>query len=226
MSFDLALRDSASDAWHAQLDHPFVAGLGDGSLPRDRFQHYVAQDYRYLVDYGRLLALATARAPDLPTMRRFAELTHSILATEMDLHRDFAASWGLSTADLEATIPTRTTRAYTDFLLRTAALGDFPELVAALLPCMWSYAEIGARLAAARASGASDPGPYAPWVETYADPEFHALSDWCRALTSQLADGAGEATRQRMHAAFTAAVEHEVEFWEASWVVGEPSVRR
>ena len=71
----------------------------------------------------------------------------------MDLHRQFAQRWGISAEELESTTTAPATDAYCDFLLRTAALGDFAELVAAVLPCMWSYSEIGSRLAAAGLTG-------------------------------------------------------------------------
>ena len=120
-----------------------MRGIGDGSLPEDRFRFYVRQDYLFLIDYGRLLALGAARAPRLEWMRRFAALAQAVLETEMDLHRRFAARWGVTVDQLESERPAPATAAYCDFLLRTAALGDFAELVAALLPCMWSYADIG-----------------------------------------------------------------------------------
>ena len=71
-----------------------------------------------------------------------------------------------------------TTRAYTDFLVRIAATGDYAELVAALLPCMWGFSEIGLTLAA---RGLPADQRYAKWVRIYADPEFAALAGWCRA---------------------------------------------
>jgi thiaminase/transcriptional activator TenA len=222
MSVDHQLRLAAAVEWQAQLDHPFVAGLGDGSLSRERFQHYVAQDFVFLVDYGRLLALATARAPDLPTMRRFAELTQAILVAEMDLHRAFAAEWGIAEDVLAATEPTAATRAYVDALLRTAALGDFCELVAVVLPCMWSYADIGVQLAANRDAGRTDPGPYAPWVNTYSSAEFTDLADWCRTLLRDVADGAPPAAHARIASAFRGAAAHEVRFWDASWNLEPP----
>lgn len=215
-----------------------MRGIGDGTLPLDRFRHFVRQDYVYLVDYGRLLALGCARAPELTTMRRFAELTQAILVTEMDLHRAFALDWGIAPQELEAEPPTPTTRAYVDFLLRTAALGDFADLVAALLPCMWGYAEVGARLAAAQppaaapdaaaapavAPPAPDVNPYARWIATYADPEFQALAAWCRELMDRLGAAADAPARARLHDVFAQSSRHELAFWDAAWRLERPAV--
>lgn len=212
--FSAELRADAADVWEAQHAHPFVRGIGDGTLPEAAFRHYVRQDYVFLVDYGRLLALACARAPELASMRRFAELTQAILVTEMDLHRSFAEAWEIAPADLEREPATPTTSAYTDYLLRTAALGDFAELVAALLPCMWGYAEVGERLAAA---GMPAHRGYARWVQTYADPDFQALAAWCRTLADELGNEADPATRARMRRAFIASSRHELAFWDAAW---------
>jgi len=214
VSFSAALRDAAAEPWEAQLAHPFVLGVGDGSLPEARFRFYVRQDYVFLADYGRLLALGAARAPRLEWMRSFAALAHTVLETEMDLHRALAASWRIGAADLEAETPAPATRAYCDFLLRRAALGDFAELVAALLPCMWSYAEIGERLAAA---GAPEHAGYRRWIETYASKDFAQLAVWCRELADAVGADAGAAGRERMCAAFGASVGHEIAFWDAAW---------
>jgi thiaminase/transcriptional activator TenA len=206
------LRSMAAGIWEAQHAHPFVQGLGDGTLEAERFRHFVRQDYVYLIEYARMLALAAARAPQLTWMRRFAELAGSTLGTEMEMHREFAAAWAIAPEELEYERATATTRAYTDFLLRTAALGDFAELVAALLPCMWGYAEVGRALAPRIAEN-----PYATWIELYASPEFAAQAGWCRALTDELASGLDDAGRQRMLEAFLQSSRHELEFWDSSW---------
>src|SRR6185295_18622287 len=92
-SFSAELREAAAPVWERHVAHPFVAGIGDGSLPEEKFRFYVRQDYLFLIDYGRLLALAAARAPRLEWMRRFSALAQSVLESEMDLHRQFAARW-------------------------------------------------------------------------------------------------------------------------------------
>jgi thiaminase/transcriptional activator TenA len=196
------LRDAAP-SWGAAVGHPFVAGLGDGSLPEDAFRFYIRQDYLFLIDYGRLLSLAAARAPRVSWMRTFAGLSSSVLETEMSLHREFAARWGI--ADLGSEVAAPATSGYCNFLLRTASLGDFGELAAAVLPCMWTYAEIGAALAVSASSER-----YREWIDMYASSEFAELAGWARSVVDEVSgDG--------MEAAFEASCAHEVMFWDAAF---------
>jgi thiaminase (transcriptional activator TenA) len=215
-AFSEQLRAAAADVWEAQHAHPFVRGIGDGTLPVERFAHYVRQDYVFLIEYARMLALGAARATDLETMRRFADIAQAILGEEMELHRAFAREFGISEAELEAEPPAQATQAYTDFLVRTAALGDLGELAAALLPCMWGYAELGQRLAAA---GVPDDVRYARWIETYAAPEFEELAAWCRGLVDRLGAAAGDDGRARMTRAFVTCSRYELAFWEMGWTL-------
>lgn len=204
----------AQPVWEAQHSHPFVQGIGDGSLDIEKFKFWVRQDYLFLIDYARLLALAVARAPDLDSMRRFADLVHSTLNVEMNLHRSYAADFGISTAELEAEEKAPTTRGYTDFLLRVAALEEFSGLIAALLPCMWGFSDLGQRLA-------QGPGPaderYAKWIEMYSSEEFAELAVWCRALVDRVAAGLPEDTLRRMEDAFLTSSRYELLFWEMAW---------
>jgi len=209
-----ALRALAEPIWRAQHEHPFVRGIGDGSLDLERFSHWVRQDYRFLIEYSRLFGLAAARAPDLDTLGRFADLLQATARTEMDLHRAYAREFGITEAELEREPMAPTTRAYTDFLIRVAATGDFVELAAALLPCMWGFAEIGQAL---KAHGLPAEPRYAKWIEMYADPGFAALAEWCRALVNRLAEGAGEAGRRRIEEAFLTSSRYEYLFWEMAW---------
>ena len=205
------LRRLADPIWEAQHDHPFVRALGAGDVDRKKFERWLRQDYLFLIEYARLLAVAAARAPDLETMRRLADLLQATLGVEMDLHRSYVAEFDITATDLLAETMAPTTRAYTDFLLRTATLGDFAELVAALLPCMWGFSEIGRRLA-------SRPRPnderYARWIDMYAAPEFAALADWCRALLDRVAGELEGEAAQRVESAFLTSSRYEYLFWD------------
>jgi thiaminase/transcriptional activator TenA len=210
------LRALAAPVWQAQHEHPFVRGIGDGSVDRRQFEYWVRQDYAYLIEYARLFALAVARAPDLQTMTRFATLTQETLLTEMSLHRAYAARFGISEAQLEAEVKSPSTQAYTDFLLRTASLGDFGELVAALLPCMWGFSELGREM---KERGLPEDPLCAEWVEMYASPEFAELAEWCRDAVDRLAEGLPEAHLDRMRDAFLTSSRYELRFWEMAYTL-------
>jgi len=208
------LHKKAAAIWEAQIQHPFVRGIGDGTLSLEKFKFWLRQDYVFLIEYARLLALAAARSPDLDTMTRFATLLKETVEVEMNLHRAYAAEFGISLAELEKELPAPTTRAYTDFLLRVATVGDFAELAAALLPCMWAFSEIGRRLAAQPAPAEKR---YAKWIAMYSSREFAELAQWCRDLLDRLAAGLPQRDLQKLEATFLTSSRYEWQFWEMAW---------
>jgi thiaminase/transcriptional activator TenA len=193
-----------------------VTGIGDGTLELDRFRHWVRQDYLFLIDYSRSLALAAARAPDLETMRRFADLAQATLGEEMELHRAYAREFEITESELEREQMAPTTRGYTDFLVRTAAHHDFAELVGALLPCVWGYNEVGLRLAE---HGRPADERYASWIQMYSSDEFAELAAWCREVTDEVGQGLAPAARQRVTDAFVTSSQYELAFWEMAWTL-------
>ncbi len=213
-SLSVELRGSADAVWEAQHRHPFVRGVGDGTLEPERFKVWVRQDYLYLIEFARLHALGTARAPGLQAMTRFADITQGLLHMEMDLHRAYAGEWGISNAELEREEMLPTTQGYTDFLVRTAAVGDFVELTAALLPCIWGYEEIAQRLA--DADRPSDER-YRRWIAMYASSEFAELAGWARELTDHAGEDVGAAGRERARRAFLTSSRYELAFWQMAW---------
>jgi len=212
--FTARLRRKAAAIWEAQHQHPFVGGIGDGKLDLEKFKFWLRQDYVFLIEYARLLGLAAARSPDTETMSRFAGLLNETLETEMSLHRAYAGEFGISREELEREQPAPTTRAYTDFLLRVAATGDFAELAAALLPCMWSFSEIGQRLSAQPAPGDIR---YARWIAMYSSKEFAELAEWCRKVLDNLAADLPERELMKLEEAFLTSSRYEWQFWEMAW---------
>ena len=209
-SFSDRLRRLAEPIWAAQHAHPFVQGIGDGTLALEKFRFWVRQDYLYLIEYARVFAAGALRAPDLETMTTFADLLHATLRTEMDLHRSYAAEFGMSLSDLERERKAPTTQGYTDFLLRVATIGDFAEFAAALLPCMWGFSEVGERLAA---RGMPPDPRYAKWIAMYSAPEFAELARWCRKLVDRLGADAPAGVRTKMEEAFVASSRSPARTW-------------
>ena len=205
----------ASGIRRAILEHPFITGIGDGSLDVEAFKFYICQDYVYLIEYSRMLAIASARAPDLETMGWFAKLLDGTLNVEMDLHRSYCAQFGITTGDLESTRPAPTTLAYTNFLLNVAHQGSFGQLAACFLPCQWGYWEIGDQLS--RKGKPAHAPLYSQWIDMYTDPEYVALAKWARSKADQLAEEASPSGVTRMEETYLTSFRYEYLFWEMAY---------
>ncbi len=90
MSLAETLWEENAGLARAVLDHPFVRGIGDGTLPVESFREYVAQDALYLESFARAYALALAHSPDRTGMKDFAGLVAGVLE-ELELHDAYAA---------------------------------------------------------------------------------------------------------------------------------------
>lgn len=191
----------------AEIDAlPFVRGLGDGTLDRDAFRWYLAQDALYLRDFARALAEAARLAPTSAEQAFWAGSAQNAIAEELRLHE----SWIGGTA-LAGTAPGPVTTAYVNHQLAAAARGDYRVLVAALLPCFWLYQDLGERLRAQ-----SHPRhPYRSWLDAYADPAFADAARQAVGIVTQAAAAADERTREAMLDAFRRSAVHEREFFAA-----------
>ncbi|MGV0871513.1 TenA family protein [Mycolicibacterium sp. XJ879] len=183
------------------LANPFVRGIGDGSLDRNLFAGYIAQDAFFLESFARAYGLALARSSDTATLLTFADLLAGV-REELGLHASYAASWGIEMAGVE---PAPATLAYTEFLLATAATSDIGVVCAAMTPCMRLYAHIGTTLDAGTA------GPYAQWVQTYADPDFEEVAALLERLLDQHANDVDAA-----RVAYGRAMRLELAFFDAA----------
>jgi thiaminase/transcriptional activator TenA len=204
----------AEPHWKGQLAHPFVRGLGDGTLGEERFRRWILQDYRYLQDYARVFAWAAAKADSLASMSWYAGVLDLTLNTEMQLHRDYAARFGITHEDLESEAPWPTTRAYTDFLVRTAAEGEMLDLLAALLPCTWGYVYLARDLSR---GGPPDDPRYAEWIDQYASAEFAEALAWLREEMDRLGEGISAPREKGLTEIFMTSVRYEGLFWEMCW---------
>ncbi len=210
------LRAACATDWRrAHEEHPFVVAMGEGTLSLERFQYFMQQDYLFLIDYARVLAIAAAKSPDLAAMGHWASLLDETLNSEMELHRGFCADFGITVEQLEATEPTPATVAYTDHLVRSAYDGDIHELSAALLPCQWGYDEVGRSLA--KVLKAPVDSFHARWVAGYNVLEYQELTTWLRMFVDALGETATDRQRSRMLSAFRASTRYEYLFWDAAW---------
>ncbi|NIO05732.1 MAG: thiaminase II [Proteobacteria bacterium] len=214
MKYTNRLRQYTHEIWEANYYHPFVQAIGSGTLSEEKFEFYLAQDYVYLKDYCRLLALGVAKGHNLKSMGRLSELLQTTLQVEMDLHRAICADFNLSPQDLEATEPAPNCLGYTSYLLRIAYEGDSLDFLAAFLPCAWGYVEIGRRL---KRKGLPQHAHYAKWIETYASPEFWEFTESIKEEINHLAQGLPPQKLERLQEIFKFSCRWEYLFWEMAW---------
>ncbi len=217
------LKTAAGPVWTDYVDHPFVRGLGDGSLPAAAFRHYLIQDYLFLIQFARAYALAAYKAETLSEMREAAAMVSALIDTEMALHLEYCADWGLSEADVTATEEDLATTAYTRFVLERGMAGDALDLHVALAPCVVGYAEIGRALSGGARAGT----PYARWIDMYAGDEYQEIAAGAARQLDVLAAGRGGAGREASLArVFTQATRLEVAFWGMGLAVAEGEGRK
>lgn len=201
-----ALWQANQDLASATLGHPFVQGIGDGSLDRAKFAYYVGQDAFFLEAFARAYSIAAAKAPTWKMFQVFHGLTAGVLE-ELNLHGGYAQEWGV---DLSTVAPGNATRQYTDFLLNIAWSADPGTTAVAMSPCMRLYAFLGQSLAA----NPSQSHPYTAWIDTYSSDQFEPLAQQLEELVN--AQAADHDLTQRT---YRYAMVCELNFFEAAWQI-------
>ncbi|WP_112309608.1 TenA family protein [Pseudogemmobacter bohemicus] len=210
------LRASCEADWLAYTQHDFLEQLQDGTLPRAAFLSYLRQDYVFLIHFARAWSLAVVKAGSLAEMQAASATVHGLLHHEMGLHIRLCGEAGISAADLAATEEATGNLAYTRYVLDAGLSGDFLDLLAALMPCVLGYGEIGARLI--RMAGET---PYRDWIDTYGGETWQQICREAGALfDAAIRDRLGEAPQtlprwRQLERHFRTATRLEAGFWRA-----------
>lgn len=223
-SFSAELWAGAADIYAAILEHPFLTGLTDGTLPPAAFDCYVVQDALYLRRYAQALAALAARAPSAEQAEMFARHAAEAISVERRLHGSLLAEVGIDPSAAAKAEPAPACLAYTSYLLATVTTGSFAEGVAAVLPCYWIYWEAGKHL---ERLGSPDPR-YQTWIGTYAGEEFGATVREVLAVTDELgrpgssgfsgsAGSLSETDRMAARRHFRVASRYEWMFWDMGY---------
>ena len=207
--FSTLLRAEADPIWEKIFRNSFLEELREGTLPMEKFRYYLAQDYLYLEGFARTVALALAKAPGSREM----ELLSRRVATpvERPMHQRLMPLAGLSIDDAEKRGRSPTNLAYVNHMISTAALGGLGQAAAALLPCPWTYHEIGGTL------GPVEHPVYSQWVAPYSE----GLLEESTAAWRELLDGeaaiASAPEKEAMRRAFHTSSRYEYLFWEMAY---------
>lgn len=212
-SWSMTLWEGIAPIFDAIVAHPFVTGLTDGSLPADAFADYVAQDVHYLRTYSRALAVVAAKAPTLTDTAMFARHAAEVFDVELSLHGELLPALGLAADSVDSAVVSPTTQAYVSYLLATTYGGSFADGLAAVLPCYWIYAEVGAELLH---RGSTDPR-YQRWIDSYGGEEFAATVTEVLALADRIRPTLSPADEAVARTHFVTTARYEWMFFDAAY---------
>lgn len=215
MSFSNRLRQLAKPIWDAQLTHPFVVALGNGTLPARKFKYYILQDARFLGDLARIFAAGAVKAPDSDSALRFAKLSEETIVVERSLHESYGQQWKMTAQQMTSVPMAPTNYAYTRHMLAAAHSGSAAEITVVALPCAWIYCVVGQHLL--KHGPPKKNHPYRDWLMLYASPEFAEVQQWMRNKVDQWAKTAGAEEKRRMEESFIISSRYEWMFWEMAW---------
>ena len=220
-SLSAELRDQSDRIWTGQHAHPFLSELARGVLPLEKFRFFVEQDIMYLPDFARCIAMGAAKSATEAELEFFARQLDGTINLELpNQYRVLDQVCRLGAADRGGALGKAPANvAYTSFMLGVAAQGGPLEIMAAILPCAWSYAEIAGRLA----DEIADHPVYQDWVGFYTTDEVLGLIRQMRQSFDEMAlrAGPGPQTRQRLAEIFTTSSRLEGAFWEMAYTLDQ-----
>lgn len=215
MSFSRELQDKAKTVWEDCYNHPFLQELGSGSLKKDVFMFYLKQDYKYLIEYAKIFALGALKAKDEELVKLFTFSQQAVL-NEMNLHREYMAQYGILPQEVENTLPSLFNRAYTSNMMVVGYQEGLVELMAALLPCGWTYYDFGCRLMRDFKDNLHA-NYYKSWITTYASEDFYESFQWFFPVMDKLCADKSAVELQHIADIFVSSVEFEYLFWDMAY---------
>lgn len=214
------LLDAARDIWAEYNAHPFVQGIQNGTLDRERFRYYMIQDYLYLEDYLKVFALGLAKAKSRQTAQMFAGYITLLTGTEMDIHRGYMGRLAITQEELDGTARALDSLSYTSYMIRTAYEGEEPEILTATLACAYSYQVIAHRMAEEYPAAVEDEF-YGDWVKGYISPEYAQGNQRLMEMVDRLTGQYTQPQLDKLREIFVACSRYELAFWDMAWEMKE-----
>ena len=208
--------EASKEIWQAYNEHPFVLGIQNGTLDREKFRYYIVQDYLYLEDYAKCFALGVAKAKSLETANLFAKYI-SVMNGELDVHKGYLARLGVTKAEIEASARSLDNLSYTSYMLRIAYEEGEAEIMAAILACALSYEVIAAKIEKNKPDSVAH-GFYGDWIKGYCSEGYSKANLILIAKMNQLSADYTEKQIQHLVDIFVNCSLYELKFWEMSWI--------
>jgi len=191
---------------------PFNRELANGSLPLEKFIHYLIQDAFYLEDFSKALTLTVSKLTQCQQIKRLIQLTNETTKVEREFHCTILQKHKLDTGITHK--KSQSCLIYTNYLQSIANTAPVEEAVASLLPCFWVYQQVWQHLAMKKTAN----NPYQSWINLYSNPSFNIAVNSIITIANELGSTATARTKKSMITSFRHATQLEQYFWEETYI--------
>eukprot|EP01114_Cavostelium_apophysatum_P019294 TRINITY_DN6178_c0_g1_i1.p1 TRINITY_DN6178_c0_g1~~TRINITY_DN6178_c0_g1_i1.p1 ORF type:complete len:504 (+),score=82.45 TRINITY_DN6178_c0_g1_i1:96-1607(+) len=212
------LKEYCVEDWNQYVNHEFVKQLSRKALPTHKFLEFLRQDYIFLMHFARANAVACSKSTNAEELRYWsAAISDSV--KEAELHVEICKGWGITRAELEATVPSVWTLSYTNFVLEKGLTGDMLDLRVVMAPCAVGYGEIARILSSGRSETSGQSDAFDKWLDLYKGEWFQSGAREAEDLLDDIAKkrGMSEQRFQQLAKDFKAAVQLEIMFFQHAW---------
>lgn len=197
----------------AEVNHPHLQELAAGTLPIEKFRFQVKQNYKYLLQYTRAIAIAIAKSPDYSLMKRYRSYLDEVMDNEIPFyHKHYKEILGIGLEELDQTIMACIKRSYTSHELACSWEGDLAMLTISLLPCAVCYNEVAKRLI--KICQAPQGSIYREWINMYISNVFTSAVQDIVELTNELTNNKTEAELKRLEEIYLVSCQYELLSWD------------
>lgn len=211
------LLSKTTDIWNAYNEHPFVLGIQNGTLDKDKFRYYILQDFLYLKDYAKTFAIGVAKAKSIETANLFAKYI-SVMNGELNIHSGYMGRLNVTQEEINILKPALDNLSYTSYMLRVAYEEGEAEVLAAILSCAYSYEVIAKKMLDCRPDAVND-AFYGEWIRGYASAEYAADNKVLMDTLDKLTAAYTQEQLEHLAEIFIACSRYELAFWELSWTM-------
>ena len=166
------LKSSCNKEWSEYTDHKFLSDLVNNKLPDKDFKRYLVQDYIFLQQFLKILALSVYKSNSFEEINRSVNFIKGI-DNEIKLHLSYCKKWRIPLTSLSNIKVEKANSAYTDHVLSVGKNGNNLDIFSSLSPCIIGYGEIGFKLSKIKNWKKSK---YSSWIKMYSSKEYQQVA--------------------------------------------------
>ena len=166
------LKSNCNKEWSEYTDHKFLSDLVSNKLTDKNFKKYLVQDYIFLQQFLKILALSVYKSKSFEEINRSVNFIKGI-DHEIKLHISYCKKWKIPLRSLANIKVESANSAYTDHVLSVGKNGNNLDIFSSLSPCIIGYGEIGFKLSKIKNWKKSK---YSSWIKMYSSKEYQQVA--------------------------------------------------